>query len=150
MVAAYAVGYGVSIGESGRNLAPIAMCDTPDDTGCLLSWNSFNVSGDAASYIARSEKRFIDRYDTDAGKTLLCVNPLTFDRARPEAAGGRNLQVKSAACRDGVLYVDPVDPETLSPLPQGSLHMNDFSLFYDNVRADAVVRVKAFGARRVP
>jgi hypothetical protein len=67
------------------------------------------------------------------------------DRARlilpPTEAGGLG-----ATCEDGVLFVDapPKSGYAVVPLPGGMLHFNDFDLFYQNIRVNAVARSDAF------
>jgi hypothetical protein len=103
---------------------------------------------------------------------VACVNPLTFDLARPAAPASRNLGALPArrgvglpaalqagtplpateaggiggACEGGVVRVDPLPREgyAIVPLPGGMLHFNDFDLFYQNIRINAVTRTEAF------
>jgi hypothetical protein len=165
LVAAYVVGIGVSTGLFGKAYKTIGICRRPDDTGCVVSWNSFVSGSDVAGYVARSESRYVDRFGDDPGKALLCVNPLTFALDRPdgEAALHRGAVsdaasisaprsgLVSASCRGGILFVDPGENGGfLKPLPGGSLHFQDVELFYANIRENAALRTRAWlaGAKR--
>ena len=55
-----------------------------------------------------------------------------------------------ARCEGGVLLVDalPAQDYAIVPLPGGSLHFNDYDLFFQNIRVNAVVRSEAFLAAR--
>ena len=168
MVAAYAVGVGVSQGDFGRTYRTVTPCTRAAQTGCIVSWNSFARDGDAAPYLRRAESRFTRRHPGAPDATLLCVNPLTFDarlaaaapdRARgalpgepgPDAPRGATLpplvpHAVGASCEDGVLRIDasPDAGLSLKPLPGGSLHLKDYDLFYEDVRRNVAVRVAAY------
>jgi hypothetical protein len=92
---------------------------------------------------------------------MVCVNPLTFDRAQPAAGVDRSLGVApgapglgplkplvprsvSARCDDGLLIVQPATDLDLKPLPGGAMHYHDVGLFYADVRANAILRSEAF------
>jgi hypothetical protein len=51
-----------------------------------------------------------------------------------------------AECEAGVLLVDtpPAQGFAIVPLPGGMLHFNDFDLFFDAIRKNAIVRVESF------
>jgi hypothetical protein len=163
LVAAYAIGIGVPVGTFGRALKNLRTCDTPDQTGCVASWNTYGRGGSAAATNTRAEQRYVQRFGTEEGKAVMCVNPLTFSAAQPDAPATANLgalpgvaaegplaAVKpglvGATCRDGGLYADiPTDPDfVLTVLPGEVLHMHDMDLFFQNIRANAVLRTEAW------
>ena len=163
MVAAYAIGVAASQGDFGRTYKTIPVCAAPDSTGCVVTWNSFAEGADPSAYIVRSQARYLKRYGDPSGKSLVCVNPLTFDLTRPGAPASANLgalvgepapgplaplkiNAVGAACQDGVLRVQASPDPTFKPttLSGGVLHMHDIDLFYGNLRANAVLRTKAF------
>ena len=97
----------------------------------------------------------------------MCINPLTFDIAHPDAPKTSNLGslpgiasdeplpavkpgIVGATCRDGALYADiPTDPDfVLNVLPGEVLHMHDMDLFFQNIRANAVLRTEAWAKAR--
>jgi hypothetical protein len=170
LVAAYIVGIGVSEGMAGKAYKTVRICGRPDDTGCFVSWNTFVWGSDVDAYVKRSEGRYVSRFGDDAGKALLCVNPLTFDLDKPAAdvnanlgsvsdpAGSHALEAAAtpalkagivrASCDQGILFAQSlVGSDILRPLPGGSLHLQDVELFYGNLRENAAVRSRAWLAR---
>lgn len=162
-VAAYAIGISVPVGLFERQFKTIGICATPAATGCVVSWNTFGRDGDASASIARNTARYRARFNTVAGADSVCINPLTFDRAQPEAPASANLGalpgaprngplsalkpgLVGAVCKDGFLYADiPKDPAfTLRVLADENLHFHDIDLFYKNIRDNAVLRANAF------
>jgi hypothetical protein len=161
LVAAYVVGIGVSRGVFGKLLKTIPACDHPLQTGCVITWNTYAAGQDPTAFIAASQTPYTRQFGDDPGKALVCINPLTFDTAAPAAGPDRHLgavllkpgsrfpapvdHAISAECRDGVLSVSaPTGAVALSPLPGGSLHMQDVELFWGNIQADALARGQAF------
>ncbi|MEQ1537316.1 MAG: DUF3089 domain-containing protein [Sphingorhabdus sp.] len=159
IVAAYVVGWPVS---SVTDTGPMGMqpCGSPDQTGCLMSWQSFAEPADYA--------RITDLYDSTtgfdgnprAGTTLVCTNPLNGGAA-PDAPLEANLgtlkpssdlqsgeivpAAVGARCDDrGFLLIG--DPPKMGPyvLPGNNFHVYDYPLFWTNVRADALWRVQKF------
>lgn len=161
MVAAYPIGYNLSEGDFGRTYKNVRPCAKPRQTGCVVQWNAVLNGTDLAARAKAGEQRFVDRYPGAPGQRMLCVNPLTFDRDRPAAPrsvsrgsipGDPNagpfqpLRVRSVAarCDNGLLVVEPDAALGLKPLPGGSMHYHDYSLFYAELRADAIRRASAF------
>ncbi|MBB5686386.1 DUF3089 domain-containing protein [Sphingobium boeckii] len=161
LVAAYVIGVNLSEGEFGKTYKTISICDTPDQTGCVVAWNAVLPESNRAATAALAEQRYIERYGDDPGKTILCINPLTFDRARPDAdadksqgavpgapgwGGLQRLRANGvkARCDKGALIVEPDAVLDLQPLPGGSMHYHDLGLFYADVRANAMLRAAAF------
>ncbi|MBM3513273.1 MAG: DUF3089 domain-containing protein [Alphaproteobacteria bacterium] len=167
LVAIYAVGVGFQEGAFTRQYKTIPPCAKPDDTGCLVSWNTFARGGDGAATATRNADRYEQRFKTREGSETLCVNPLTFDRAEPDAPRSGNAGalpgtsgpgplpalkpgLLGATCDGGMLYVDlPTDDAfKLFMLPGGVLHFHDFDLFFKNIRDNAILRVDAFLRRK--
>lgn len=165
LVAAYVVGIGLAEGQFGRQYRSLAICDTPRQTGCVVHWNSMLSSaqstGKAAETVAFTDAAYVARFGDNAGKKMLCVNPLTFDRAHPSAPASvakgaipgapdekpiRPLlrHAVSARCDDGLLLVEPSADLALDPMANGSMHYHDIGLFYEDVRENADARAQAF------
>lgn len=160
MVAAYIVGIGLPEGAFGREPGSGKACAGPNDTGCVIGWNSFLTGSDTVAYRARPLGPYRAKYG-DAGATLLCSDPLTLASRNGATAAGAGtgalpgdpqdgpLQplipaAVTGRCENGVLMVTPAPSLGLKPLPGGSMHFHDFSMFYAEIRADAVRRVAAF------
>jgi hypothetical protein len=163
MVAAYGIGIGFPMGAFGRQYKTITPCAKPDDTGCVVSWNTFGRGGAGAAAAERNAARYEARFKTREGSQTLCINPLTFDLSQPDAPAAANrgalpgaaapgplpaLQpgALGATCDNGMLYVDlPTSDEfELLILPGQSLHFHDMDLFFKNIRDNAIVRTEAF------
>ena len=91
----------------------------------------------------------IREFLTDTG----VLAPSTSEGATDPAPGPLPRLVPGATgaeCVDGVVMVDPAVSDTLKikALPGGSMHFHDLSLFYENVRENAVLRAKAFVRKR--
>jgi Protein of unknown function (DUF3089) len=162
IVAAYAVGWPVSVDTDLPEMG-LPACASPDQTGCLMSWQSF---AEPAEY-----DRILQVYDGTTGfngtsranTALLCTNPLNGGAA-PEADMKANLGTlkPSDDMKSGELVPEAVparcdergflligDPPELGPyvLPGNNYHVYDFPLFWANVRADALWRIEKYLAR---
>ena len=163
LVAAYAIGIHIPVGTFGHALRNITICATPGQTGCVVSWNTFGRGGDAGPRNALAAKAYVQKFGTEEGKETLCVNPLTFDLAQPDAPKAANLGalpglavdeplpavkpgVTGATCKEGGLYADiPTDPVFVLRISPGEvLHRHDMDLFYQNIRVNAVMRTQAW------
>lgn len=157
MVAAYVVGVAVLEGAFANELEGLGPCCGPDDTGCLLSWNSFAAGSDTSGYRTRAQAAFVrDHPDGDA--RIVCHDPIALGErgtslgALPGTAGEGELpalvpQSVRSRRREGVLMVEADPGLGLEPLAGGSLHYHDFAAFYGDIRADAERRVAAFLTR---
>lgn len=172
MVAAYPIGIAYARGQLESMGGGIEVCATPSQTNCLVTWNTFDRTGDPSNYLKQSQARYMQRFSRTDGTEIVCVNPLTFALDQPAASAELNMGALparpgvglaralaesrplppteagrlGAACLGGVLRVDspPRTGFAVVPLPAGMLHFNDFDLFYANIRANAVARVEAF------
>jgi pimeloyl-ACP methyl ester carboxylesterase len=156
LVAAYVIGIGLSEGLFGaqtkfyRQLQP---CQSPGQTGCVISWNSFLAGADLTLFQARTRARDEGRCGRVSLGEPICINPLSFDAQVPDVAAGLNpgtlvstagdlplppLQpgLAGAVCREGVLQVSLNPACPLQPLPGGNMHMHDIALFHASLRAD--------------
>jgi hypothetical protein len=160
IVAAYVVGWPVSTTADLPRLG-LPACETADQAGCLLSWQSFAEPADP--------KMVTDAYDNSTGlagtprrgSPMLCVNPLTGTRGAEAPASANlgtlipnadltagRLQSPGVAARcdvRGFLLLGGGAPE-LGPyvLPGNNYHVFDYALFWANVRADAARRLAAW------
>ncbi|MCJ8157562.1 DUF3089 domain-containing protein [Sphingomonas sp. LaA6.9] len=159
VVAAYVVGWPVSRDTDLKALG-FPECTGPNQSGCLLSWQSFAEPADPSLVQ--------ETYDSTTGldgrprkgTAMVCTNPVT---GAPETAAlpAANLgtlvpsdDLKTATLTkaavparcgpNGFLLIG--DPPEVGPyvLLGNNYHVYDYSLFWANVRADAVRRLAAY------
>lgn len=175
LVAAYAIGVSFSARTLKELGGGISVCESPQSTGCFLSWNAFARDGDPSGYLAMGLTRHRQKYGSTEGSSVTCVNPLTFSLSQSQATATENIGSLparrgaglsdslakgiglaateqgriGAECKDGILLVDGVPEQgyAVVKLPGGMLHFNEFDLFFMNIRANAVQRSEAFTRR---
>ncbi|WP_010164311.1 DUF3089 domain-containing protein [Sphingomonas sp. PAMC 26617] len=160
IVAAYVVGWPVSRTADLPALG-LPECRTADQSGCILSWQSFAEPADPSlildTYNASSSVDGVAR----RGTAMICTNPLTGmpDSIAPADANlgtlfpssdmsTATIEPKRVAARcdsRGLLLIG--NPPSLGGyvLPGNNYHVYDYSLFWANVRADAARRLASFG-----
>ncbi len=161
IVAAYVVGWPISRTTDLPALG-LPECRTADQSGCILSWQSFAEPADPSlildTYNASSSIDGVAR----RGTAMICTNPLTGmpDSIAPADANlgtlfpssdlsTATIEPKRVAARcdsRGLLLIG--NPPSLGNyvLPGNNYHVYDYSLFWANVRADAARRLATFGA----
>lgn len=163
IVAAYVVGWPISL---STDLAALGLpaCEKPDQTGCILSWQSFAEPADPSQVTGTYDETTGFDGQPRRGTAFLCTNPLTgTQNGTADAAANlgtlfQSADLKSATieagrvparCDDrGFLLIGP-PPEGLDSyvLPGNNYHVFDYSLFWANIRADAENRLKAYQAQ---
>lgn len=159
LVAAYVVGWPLSAAADLPMMNRTA-CATPDETGCILSWQSFAEPANPAlvmdSWIGTRAANGIVRQRRD----MVCVNPLTGTAggAAPPSANLGTLQPSAdfatatvapgqvgARCEDGLLLVGGALPAVGGfMLPGNNYHPFDYALFWGSIRGDVARRLAAF------
>ncbi|MFM2289071.1 MAG: hypothetical protein RL684_2214 [Pseudomonadota bacterium] len=161
LVAAYLVGLALP-----RDIARlgIALCDSPQATGCVLGWNSVRTGHDDRRRRDDAVIWWEGRYQPVAGRPLACVNPLDWrvDGGAPPSLNAGALYgegrdnplpalvpaLTGARCEQGLLGVDVpwAQRRHFSDLltVTGVYHDFDYSLFYANIRENARVRSDAW------
>jgi pimeloyl-ACP methyl ester carboxylesterase len=162
IVAAYVVGWPVSK-TADLPLMGLAECTRADQTGCILSWQSFAEPADPSL--------ILDTFDATTGFTgasrantaMICTNPITGTPADTAPAAANlgtlvpssdfataTIQTGSVGARcdgRGILLIGE-PPAALGNssyvLPGNNYHVFDYSLFWANIRADAARRLAAF------
>jgi hypothetical protein len=162
IVAVYAIGWPISRTADLPSLG-LPECRTTDQTGCILSWQSYAEPADPS--------QVFDIFDETKGPTgiarrdtpVICTNPMTGtpDADAPATANLGTLTSSAdfkttamvaktvpAKCEGrGILSIgEPIDMGKYV-LPGNNYHVYDYSLFWANVRADAARRFAAFGKR---
>ena len=163
MVAAYVIGWPVSIEADLGALDGIEACDAASDTGCVVSYQTFGSAGDPSGlkgYFATTNGLGgMPRKDT----SMLCVNPLTWTTggsaskaanlgAAETVANDAPLGVPAenfigATCReDGFLYLDaePGDAWQEYKMFGENYHVYDYHMFYMNIRSNAALRANTW------
>lgn len=150
------------------------ICDAPDQTGCVLSWNASKIGSGTARIVINDKTYWWNGAFKDADQPpAVCVNPLTWRAGSTETPASADLNPGSmplprapfptgaasmpaltpgltgAGCHEGMLEVDLSDaaPETYGDTLTrlaGSYHLNDYGLFYGALRENAAVRVEAW------
>ena len=167
IIAVYAPGWPISKTADLPALG-LPACNLPDQTGCILSWQSFARPADY--------KAIRDRFDKGVGLTgarrlgteILCTNPLTgTDGAVAAPARGNigslvpnadftggSLVAKGIGARclpTGILDIgDPPGGFTAYVLPGNNYHVYDYPLFWANLRADVERRTDSFHTPPAP
>ncbi len=158
IIAAYAIGWPVSQRADLPALG-LPACAGPDQTGCVLSWQSFAEPADYAG-LARSTDAQPGLTGKPRGDAYVCTNPLTGGGAKTAKIAdnlgtllsGPGLDAPrlgpglvGARC-DAKGYLLIGNPPEMGPfvLPGNNYHIYDYSLFWANIRADAARRVAAF------
>ena len=162
IVAAYVIGWPIS---RTADLPALGLpgCATADQSGCILSWQSFAEPADPSTIVESFEAQPGLTGATRRGSTYLCVNPLT---GTPDATAAATANLgtlrTSAEMKEGSLLAKAIParcdakgllligaPPEMGPyvLPGNNYHVYDFSLFWANMRADANRRLAGFSAR---
>ncbi len=162
IVAAYVVGWPVSLAHDLPALG-LPACTTANQTGCILSWQSFAAPADTTT--VREAYARLTRLDgrKGGGTPFLCVNPLTGTQGAtaPASANAGTLVpdmtltgasvvkgLTGASCSpDGFLLLDHAPRMGALVMPGGNYHVYDIPLFWSAVRADALRRTAAYHAK---
>jgi hypothetical protein len=135
LVAAYIVGWPFK----ASRFKAIPVCDTPDQTGCVLGWNTWR------------EGVIPDNFNTYY-KDAVAVNPISWRRdtlLAPESAHKGFLwrdyekmrsQSLHAQVKGGIVWVKR--PLKISPIK--NYHIGDYNLFWLDIRQNALERVEQF------
>ena len=163
IVAAYLAGWPVSTTADLPSLG-LPACERRDQTGCILSWQSFAEPAETKMVTDVFDKSSGPTGIARAGSPMLCTNPLTgmLGGEAPSSANFGTL-VPNEALTDGRLQAPGVparcdvrgflligeDAPELGPyvLPGNNYHVYDYALFWANLRADAAARVQAWEAK---
>jgi hypothetical protein len=159
IVAAYIIGWPISIDRDIPSLG-LPPCALPDQTGCIMSWESFAEPADYQRIVTVYGGTTGFDGKSRAGTQIVCTNPLTGGAPEPALATANLGTLKpSNNLADGELVPDAVparcdangflligDPPDLGNyvLPGNNYHVYDIPLFWANVRFDALWRTKQF------
>jgi hypothetical protein len=174
LVAAYVVG--AYVPQDFRALG-LPICDAPDQTGCVMSWNTSQTGRTGAFKLTRNATYWWQgAFKNSNNPPAVCVNPLTWTEAGNAAASanlgslalpklqGHDGELKAitlpkpepaltgAVCKDSLLDVNiplwKTAYQNALVWVYGSYHVADYGLFYDNIRLNAMTRVQAWRRRQ--
>jgi hypothetical protein len=163
MVAAYMVG-GIVIPvspswfESMENIKP---CQRADDLHCVVHWDTMPegnkpMERSEASLCTNPLSWRVDEVKASADLNEGAVRPEgTFNKALgkgEDVATGQNFErlaapqkgMTWAQCQGGTLYAENLQIEGFTPDDLGTYHESDYSLFYMNIRNNAMLRASRY------
>ncbi len=171
IVAAYVIGWPISLDTDMAALG-LPACQTADQKGCILGWATFADPADPAMVTSAYDGTIGFDGRPRADTRMLCTNPLTGTpdaAAAPEANLGTLKPTEGfksgsliagkigAKCDDtrGLLMIGDADVAKNYVvagyvLPGNNYHVYDITLFWANVRADALRRLATFGGKPSP
>ena len=163
IVAVYAIGWPVSTTADLPALG-LPACASPEQTGCILSWQSFARPADYSLVRDTFDKGTGLAGLPRRGTAILCTNPLAgMVSAQPQPISanlgsllpnsdftGGTLIAKGIGAQclaSGILDIgEPPGGYSAYVLPGNNYHVYDYALYWANVRADAEHRAGVFGA----
>ena len=148
LVAALLPGWSLTPEDLAANPS-VRMCERSDQTGCVISYNTMAAGRQSAAPTLK--------------KGALTVNPLSWTMGSAFVLAEKNLgsvffdkagkattypHFTSAQIVDGGLIVQPenIDLVTVQGghFPEGVYHAFDYSLFFENLKANIAERIDAF------
>jgi hypothetical protein len=161
LVAAYVVGWPISV-TADLPAMGVRACTSPEQTGCILSWQSFkepaNTQLVTAAWVGSSGLTGSERKRQD----MLCTNPITgTSDGSAQAIANKGTLVPDgeltkaklvpgqvgARCHEGFLLIDGNVPNLGTyVLPGNNYHVYDYALFWGSIRADVERRLGAWKA----
>jgi len=164
LVAAYLIGGSVKRDCFQRVYQHVAPCSSPEQTGCLIGWDTIK---EHCRVLLPGFPRYPEDWACCRGKTLFCVNPLTWTssdaRTEADAHSGAlmaNMVPASvhpdrcvlegisqhhtwAQCHEGRLWVAKQPKGPFYDL-FGVYHLFDYGLFWMNIRENARLRAETW------
>lgn len=165
LAVAYIIDYPVPLDLFDTAFGGLRPCETANDTSCVAAFGTF-MPGEHTIAERFTERLLVhdgNRFRSVSGRSLLCTNPLIWNRTEdyaPErlhlggvAAEGLEPDIRPAArpnqvgaqCQGGILMVDKPRSRSLRrPLQIGAKFRTlPSNLFYEDLKQNAVTRVDA-------
>ncbi|MCW0198449.1 DUF3089 domain-containing protein, partial [Sphingopyxis sp.] len=171
IVAAYVIGWPISL-DTDMEALGLPACQTPEQKGCILSWATFAEPADTSMVTGAYDGTIGFDGRPRAGTRMLCTNPLT---GIPDTAAGPDANIgtlkPSAGFKAGTLIAGKVGAQCDADrgflligdadaaknyvvagyvLPGNNYHVYDITLFWANVRADALRRLATYEGKPSP
>ena len=164
MIAAYLIGWPVSIENDLGALADIKACERKTETGCVISYQTYGLGGNPWSPNFYMDHTFGLNFQPRKGTQMLCTNPQDWligsneTRSAHRGAMARSDDADAplgapiphftgTQCgKDGVLYIVDLPGEAWQQykLDGENYHVYDYHMFYMNLRENAVERAQAW------
>jgi len=161
LVAAYIIGWPISVEADLGALPDIVACRSADETGCVISFQTYGAGGDATGMQTYMETTNGLNNMPRAGTKVLCTNPqnwaidskadadihrgaLLLPDDKDTLLGEPILSFTGSNCgQDGVLYLTGTPGEAWQAfkLHGENYHVYDYHMFYMNIRENAALRV---------
>ena len=147
MVAAYLPGFRLPVSSS------ITPCDTPNQTGCALSWNSMEEGGTPPPDFEKSPLARNGSMSREDLGDLVCNPPMADSEAGYtgySVATGLAPSIPGGACRDGFWYVPTPELEAFGSfeLTPGWYHVYEYAHTWVAIGEDVTRRTNAWAAAR--
>lgn len=161
MVNAWLIGWPISTVNDLPYMQTPA-CQNEGDTGCLITWNAIMQGGDIRGWFDPIQHwRGLNGTGSITEKPL-CHNPLSFNRDDEFVPASKHkgsvamvpaidiklidLGIGAACSESGGLFVNSFEHGAFNSflLPDKSLHLYDYALFYANMQENAKKRTLAF------
>ena len=164
MIAAYLIGWPISIENDLGALADIKACERKAETGCVISYQTFGLGGNPAGLQKYMDTTFGLNFQPRKGTQMLCSNPQDWligsneTRSAHRGAMARSDDADAplgapiphftgTQCgKDGVLYIVDLPGEAWQQYKMDgeNYHVYDYHMFYMNLRENAVERAQAW------
>lgn len=166
MIAAYIVGWPVSMEADLGAMPDIKACERKHETGCVISYQTFGLGGDPSGILAYMDISNGLGGAPRKGTQMLCTNPQDWmigsNETRSAHLGavlrsdeddrpiGKPIKhFTGTQCgTDGILYVTDLPGEAWQDLKMHgeNYHVYDYHMFYMNLRENAVLRAQRWFA----
>ncbi len=162
-IATYIMDYPLPTDLFDVSLNTLKVCESAEETGCVIAWNAMHYDDDANEEQKRYEVwNIFGDLTSVADRTLTCVNPLTWmaneqPAPNPQNKGGvaslpstdlssPEPEITGAQCRGGHLYVDHPNDSRFQRLnwPSYRYRLDPFNMFYLNIRENVITRTEAW------
>ncbi len=164
LIAAYTIGLGVPKDYFERVFHDIVPCESPTQTGCLITWDT---SREGSRFHVPRVHRYPDGWEPARGKPRFCINPLTWTASEERAPASLHLGALMGKMVPKAVNPDGCEFEGISPAhtwaqchdnrlwiaeqPKGPFydylgvyHNYDINLFWMNLRENARERAETY------
>ncbi len=91
MVVAYPIGYWVPADKLERGLGGIGLCESADQLGCFVAWDTYGDSGEGRDIAGELPYWYNSGWEQAQTDRTLCVNPLSWKADTERVSAGQHL-----------------------------------------------------------